>query len=111
MIGGRSQITVSAASSTGATVTYAVTSSSKAVSESQNRRLGNADEIVPASDAYQLAGVFWYLATGRHPSGILSRDDWTGPDWLFEPLYASLQHDIHRRAERRRARRRVRAGA
>ncbi|MGV3553957.1 MAG: serine/threonine-protein kinase [Croceibacterium sp.] len=67
--------------------------------ESQNRRLGNADEIAPASDVYQLAAVFWFIVTGRHPSGILTRDDWTGPEWLFDPVFVSLQHDMRRRPQ------------
>lgn len=65
--------------------------------EAQNRRLGTEDAICKASDVYQLAAVFWYVATGRYPSGILTRDDWRGPTRLFEPLYGALQHDLRRR--------------
>lgn len=65
--------------------------------EVQNKRLGNADEISSASDVYQLAAVFWYIATGRHPSGVLTQDDWQGPDWLFTPIFCALQHAIARR--------------
>lgn len=60
--------------------------------EAHNRRLGNLDVICAASDVFQLASVFWYVATGRHPSGIVSQDDWTGPHWLFPPVYQALQH-------------------
>jgi serine/threonine-protein kinase len=65
--------------------------------EVQNRRVGNDDEISPASDVYQLAAVFWYVATGRHPSGILGEQDWQGPAWLFPPLFRALQHGLARR--------------
>lgn len=67
--------------------------------EGHNRRLGNPDDIVPASDVYQLAAIFWFVATGRHPSGVLTSEDWAGPDWLFEPLYVALQHDVRRRPQ------------
>lgn len=65
--------------------------------EGQNRRLGVGDAICKASDVYQLAAVFWFIATSRHPSGILTRDDWNGPDRLFKPLSDALQHDHRRR--------------
>ena len=45
--------------------------------EAHTRRLGGTDEINEASDVFQLAAIFWYVATGRHPSGILTRSDWT----------------------------------
>ncbi|MHB8882316.1 MAG: serine/threonine protein kinase [Thermodesulfovibrionales bacterium] len=61
--------------------------------EALNRALGNVDEITIKSDVYQLASIFWYVVTGRHPQGIVTRHDWTGPDYLFEPLYRSLHHD------------------
>ena len=67
--------------------------------EGQNRRLGVGDAICKASDVYQLAAVFWFIATARHPSGIISRLDWTGPDRLFRPLYDALQHDYKRRPQ------------
>ncbi|WP_324260333.1 serine/threonine-protein kinase [Altererythrobacter sp. H2] len=65
--------------------------------EAHNRRLGQGDVICPASDVYQLASVFWYVATGRHPSGIITQDDWTGPEWLFSPIQQALQHGKGRR--------------
>ncbi|TXC69944.1 protein kinase [Sphingomonas ginsenosidivorax] len=67
--------------------------------EAQNKRIGNDDDVVRASDVYQLAAVFWYVVTGRHPSGTLTRDDWRGPDWLFEPIFAALQHNIVKRPQ------------
>lgn len=65
--------------------------------EAHNRRLGHADDICPASDVFQLASVFWYVATGRHPCGVVLPDDWTGPEWLFDPIYQALQHKSVRR--------------
>lgn len=65
--------------------------------EGQNRRLGVGDAICKASDVYQLAAVFWFIATARHPSGILTIDDWSGPERLFVPLRDALQHDHRRR--------------
>ena len=67
--------------------------------EAHNRRLGCEDEICEASDVFQLAAIFWYVATGRHPSGIVTKEDWTGPDKLFNCLYRSLYHDIRRRPQ------------
>lgn len=65
--------------------------------EAHNRRLGCMDKINTASDVYQLASIFWYVATGRHPSGIVTEDDWTGPKKLFPLLHRSLFHDWTRR--------------
>ncbi len=65
--------------------------------EGHNRRIGQADTICAASDVYQMAAVFWYVVTGRHPSGNLTRDDWRGPEGLFDPVYRALLHDRARR--------------
>ncbi|ADU15424.1 serine/threonine protein kinase [Asticcacaulis excentricus] len=65
--------------------------------EAHNRRIGQSDAICEASDVFQLAAVFWYVVTGRHPSGLLCQEDWTGPDWLFDPLVMALQHKSARR--------------
>ena len=67
--------------------------------EAHNRRLGCEDVICAASDVFQLAAVFWYVATGRQPSGVVTRDDWTGPDKLFNCLYRSLYHDLTKRPQ------------
>ena len=67
--------------------------------EAHNRRLGCTDEICEASDVFQLAAIFWYVATGRHPSGIVTKEDWTGPDKLFDCLYRSLYHDVSKRPQ------------
>lgn len=67
--------------------------------EAQNRRLGLDDNVNAASDVFQLAAVFWYVVTGRHPSGIVTRGDWTGPKKLFRLLHRSLFHDYKRRPQ------------
>lgn len=61
--------------------------------ESMNRALGRGDEITQASDVFQLASVFWFAATKRHPTGIVKMNDWPGPPEMFEVLEAALSHD------------------
>lgn len=65
--------------------------------EANNRSVGLAEEISSASDVFQLAAVFWWVVTRRHPSGILTREDWTGPGKLFIPISTALQHSLTRR--------------
>lgn len=60
--------------------------------EAMNRKLGSGDEITKASDVYQLAAVFWFAATGRHPTGIVSQSDWRGPDSFYKILSLALSH-------------------
>ena len=67
--------------------------------EAHNRRLGCEEEINAASDVFQLAAIFWYVATGRHPTGILTEDDWIGPKKLFSLLHRSLYHDFTKRPQ------------
>ena len=67
--------------------------------EAHNRRLECGDEINAASDVFQLAAIFWYVATGRQPIGIVTEDDWTGPKKLFRLLHRSLFHDCTRRPQ------------
>lgn len=61
--------------------------------ESMNRALGRGDEITQASDVFQLASVFWFAATRRHPTGIVKMNDWRGPREMFEVLESALSHD------------------
>jgi len=65
--------------------------------EGHSRRLGCGDVMNESSDVFQLAAIFWYVATGRHPSGILKRGDWTGPTKLFEFLEHCLLHNRENR--------------
>lgn len=67
--------------------------------EANNRSVGVQEEISSASDVFQLAAVFWWVVTRRHPSGILTREDWTGAERLFGPVSRALQHSLSRRYE------------
>ncbi|OMF92611.1 hypothetical protein BK147_19970 [Paenibacillus sp. FSL R7-0337] len=65
--------------------------------EALNRTIGNKDEIMKCSDVYQLCSVFWYIVNKRHPSGILTKEDWRGPYHIFDVIYDSLSHDPNKR--------------
>lgn len=65
--------------------------------EAYNRTIGLKESITVASDLFQLAAVFWWVVTRRHPSGILRKADWYGVDRLFEPLEKALEHSATRR--------------
>jgi len=65
--------------------------------EGHSRRLGCGDVMNESSDVFQLAAIFWYVATGRHPSGILKPEDWTGPNKLYEFLERCLLHNRENR--------------
>lgn len=54
-------------------------------------------EIICGSDIYQMCAIFWFVINRKHPSGILSLDDFTGPEKLYEPIHKGLQHDSSRR--------------
>jgi len=60
---------------------------------------GINEDITTASDVYQLAAVFWLVVNNRHPTGIVTKDDWNGPDNLFSILIKALQHDPGRRPQ------------
>ncbi|MBO6528396.1 protein kinase [Erythrobacter sp.] len=60
--------------------------------EANNRSIGRSDQIDAASDVFQLASVFWFVVNRSHPTGVLSRDDWCGPEALFEPIFRALHH-------------------
>jgi len=65
--------------------------------EECTRAIGFESDIAEQSDVFQLASVFWVIVNQRHPSGVLTKDDWDGPEQLFSPLYIALQHDRERR--------------
>lgn len=48
--------------------------------EALNRIYNNVDEIIPASDVFQLAAIFWYVVNQRFPFGIVEDDDWSTDD-------------------------------
>jgi serine/threonine-protein kinase len=65
--------------------------------EAINRAIGNNDEISKRSDVFQLCSVFWFVVTGRHPSGSVSSSDWNGSDGLYSVLVDALSHNEARR--------------
>lgn len=65
--------------------------------EANNKHVGMSDEICFASDVFQLAAIFWWVVNRRHPSGILTVEDWSGVESLFEPISKALQHSLARR--------------
>jgi serine/threonine-protein kinase len=60
--------------------------------EAVNRAVGNDDVISKQSDVFQLSSVFWFVVTGRHPSGNITQADWTGPAKLFPVIANALSH-------------------
>lgn len=67
--------------------------------EALNSKLGSNDIITFQSDIFQLAAVFWYAATLRHPLGVLTSSDWKGPDGLYKILVSCLYSDSSKRPE------------
>jgi len=65
--------------------------------EAINRAIGNTDVISKQSDVFQLCSVFWFVVTGRHPSGSVSRSDWSGSVGLYSVLADALSHNQTRR--------------
>ncbi len=61
--------------------------------EAINKAISVEDEINKSSDVYQLASIFWFVVNHKHPTGILTKKDWIGPDWLFPPIYKALSHN------------------
>lgn len=61
--------------------------------EANNRSVGRTDVINAASDVFQLASVFWLVVNRSHPTGVLERGDWAGPDPLFDPVFRALHYN------------------
>jgi serine/threonine-protein kinase len=61
--------------------------------EAFNKSLGCSDKITETSDVFQLASVFWYVACGRHPTGIVQETDWKGPSEIFTVIQRALLHN------------------
>ncbi len=61
--------------------------------EANNRSVGGNDEIDKSSDVFQLAAVFWFIVNRTHPTGVLTKNDWHGPEKLFEPIFKALHYD------------------
>ena len=65
--------------------------------EAVNRMVGNGDSISKGSDVFQLCSVFWFVVTGRHPTGCVTQADWTGPENIYDVLFHGLSHCHTRR--------------
>jgi serine/threonine-protein kinase len=61
--------------------------------EANNRSVGRTDVINAASDVFQLASVFWLVVNRSHPTGVLERADWVGPEPLFDPVFRALHYN------------------
>jgi serine/threonine protein kinase len=61
--------------------------------EAVDRVVCKSGEIVAASDVFQLASVFWVVINRSHPTGVVNRNDWLGPEHLFELLFKCLAHN------------------
>jgi serine/threonine-protein kinase len=48
--------------------------------EAINAMYDSEVEIIPASDVFQLAAVFWFIVNGRYPLGIVENSDWVNSD-------------------------------
>lgn len=70
--------------------------SPEAVNKSIGLR-GKKAIISKESDVYQLASVFWFIVTKRHPSGIPSQDDWPGKESVYSVLNRALMQNKRRR--------------
>ena len=44
-----------------------------------------------------MCAIFWFIVNRKHPSGILTKDDFSGPEKLFNPIIKGLQHEGNRR--------------
>lgn len=61
--------------------------------EANNRSVGRNEPIDAASDVFQLAAVFWFVVNRSHPTGVLTKSDWKGPEALYDPIHLALHHD------------------
>lgn len=70
--------------------------------EAINKCLGVSEdhcEINKSSDVFQLASVFWFIVTGRHPAGIYDDSDWSGKKAIYDVILKAMQHNQTRRYE------------
>jgi len=61
--------------------------------EANNLNCGINDDISKSSDVFQLASIFWLIVNKTHPTGILKKEDWSGPEKLFKPIFDALHND------------------
>jgi serine/threonine protein kinase len=68
--------------------------------EALNNTINNTDIINSSSDVFQLCSVFWFVINKRHPTGIVTADDWINEDKsVFELIYLSLLHNYKKRPQ------------
>ena len=70
--------------------------------EAINRLYDKTVEIVPASDVFQMAAIFWFVVNNRFPLGIVTHKDWKSEDKDIEicnVLLSGLQHGVEARIQ------------
>jgi len=67
--------------------------------EAENRAQGGNNAITAASDVFQLAHVFWYVATRQKIEGIVTPAAWTGPPRLQQVVADALNVDATQRPQ------------
>jgi serine/threonine protein kinase len=68
--------------------------------ESNSKLAGYNTVIDKHSDVFQLASVFWMIINKKHPTGVLSEQDWISSDTkLYNVLFSALQHCPTRRPQ------------
>ena len=65
--------------------------------EANNLNCGIDDDINKSSDVFQLASIFWLIVNRVHPTGVLRKEDWSGPERLFEPIFNALHNNKDKR--------------
>ncbi|CAC9551999.1 hypothetical protein [uncultured Gammaproteobacteria bacterium] len=61
--------------------------------EANNLNCGIDADIGKSSDVFQLASIFWLIVNKTHPTGVLRKEDWSGPQKLFKPIFNALHND------------------
>ena len=68
--------------------------------EAINRLYDKTVEIVPASDVFQMAAIFWFVVNNRFPLGIVTDKDWKSQDIeICNVLLLGLQHSAEARIQ------------
>lgn len=68
--------------------------------EAINKIYNEEEQIVPASDVFQLVAIFWFAVTNRYPLGNVSIEDWGDHNkGMCRVLLKGLQHDNLKRQQ------------
>lgn len=68
--------------------------------EAINRIYNETEEIVPASDVFQMSAIFWFVVTARYPLGIVTKGDWNkGDEEICDILIEGLMHNSKSRIQ------------